>query len=60
MVCPVGFVSDHLEILYDLDVEARDYANSHGIELARTVSLNDDPKFIEALAAVARPILVKL
>ncbi len=59
MVCPVGFVSDHLEILYDLDVEARDCANSHGIKLARTLSLNDDPKFIEALAAVARPILVK-
>jgi len=59
LVCPVGFVSDHLEILYDLDVEARDYANSHGIELARTVSLNDDPKFIEALAAVARSIFVR-
>jgi len=59
LVCPVGFVSDHLEILYDLDVEARDYANSCGIELARTLSLNDDPKFIEALAAVATPILVR-
>jgi len=57
LVCPIGFVSDHLEILYDLDVEARDYANSRGIELARTSSLNDDPKFIEALAAVATPIL---
>ncbi len=59
LVCPVGFVSDHLEILYDLDVEARDYANSCGIELARTLSLNDDPKFIEALAALATPILVR-
>ena len=59
LVCPVGFVSDHLEILYDLDVEARDYANSHGVELARTLSLNDDPKFIEALAEVAKPILVR-
>jgi len=59
LVCPVGFVSDHLEILYDLDVEARDYANSCGIELARTLSLNDDPKFIEALAAIATPILVR-
>jgi len=59
LVCPIGFVSDHLEILYDLDVEARDYANSRGIELARTSSLNDDPKFIEALAAVATPILVR-
>src|SRR5437660_3018080 len=59
LVCPVGFVSDHLEILYDLDVEARGYANSHGMQLARTLSLNDDPRFIEALAAVAAPILVK-
>ena len=59
LVCPVGFVSDHLEILYDLDVEARDYANSRGIELARTLSLNDDPMFIEALAAVVTPILVR-
>ena len=59
LACPIGFVSDHLEILYDLDVEARDYANSRGIELARTSSLNDDPKFIEALAAVASPILVR-
>jgi len=59
LVCPVGFVSDHLEILYDLDVEARDYANSHGIALTRTLSLNDDPLFIEALAEVARTILVR-
>ena len=59
LVCPVGFVSDHLEILYDLDVEARDYANSHGIALTRTLSLNDDPMFIEALAEVAKPILVR-
>ena len=59
LVCPIGFVSDHLEILYDLDVEARGYAKSHGIELARTLSLNNDPKFIEALAAVASPILVR-
>ncbi len=59
LVCPVGFVSDHLEILYDLDVEARDYANSHGIALTRTLSLNDDPMFIEALAEVAKQILVR-
>jgi ferrochelatase len=59
LVCPVGFVSDHLEILYDLDVEARDYANSRGIEFARTASLNDDPIFIEALAAAVRPFLIE-
>ena len=57
LVCPVGFVSDHLEILYDLDVEAREYANFLGIALARVSSLNADPMFIEALAAVVRPLL---
>src|SRR5437667_22079 len=59
LVCPVGFVSDHLEILYDLDVEARDHANSRGVVMSRTLSLNDDPMFIEALAGVAKPILVR-
>src|SRR5712664_4633619 len=59
LVCPVGFVSDHLEILYDLDVEAKEYANSLGIALARVSSLNDDAMFIEALAAVVRPLLTK-
>ncbi len=58
LVCPVGFVSDHLEILYDLDVEAKDFADSHGIVLDRTPSLNDDPGLIEALVATVRPVLV--
>ena len=59
LVCPVGFVSDHLEILYDLDVEAREYANSLGVRFARTLSLNDDPVFVEALATVVRRILIE-
>ena len=58
LVCPVGFVSDHLEILYDLDVEAKEFADSQGILLDRTQSLNDDPGLIEALAATVRLILV--
>jgi len=58
LVCPVGFVSDHLEILYDLDVEAREFAESHGVVLDRTPSLNDDPGLVESLAATVRPILV--
>jgi protoporphyrin/coproporphyrin ferrochelatase len=58
LVCPVGFVSDHLEILYDLDVEAKEFAESHGIVLDRTPSLNDDPGLIEALGSTVRPILV--
>jgi protoporphyrin/coproporphyrin ferrochelatase len=50
LVCPVGFVSDHLEILWDLDVEARQRAGELGLELDRIESLNDDPTFVSALA----------
>jgi ferrochelatase len=54
VVCPVGFVADHLEILYDLDIEARAVAGSSGLRFARTASLNDDPAFIEVLAHAVR------
>jgi ferrochelatase len=50
LVAPVGFVSDHLEILWDLDVEAREKAVELGLELDRIESLNADPAFIRALA----------
>jgi len=54
LVCPVGFVADHLEILWDIDVEAREKAAQLGLELTRTDSLNDDPEFVEALAELVR------
>ncbi len=54
VVCPVGFVSDHLEVLYDLDIEARGRADSLGIAFARTPSLDDDPAFVAMLADVVR------
>ncbi len=54
VVCPVGFVSDHLEILYDLDIEARGLARSLGVAFARTRSLDDDPRFLAVLAGVVR------
>jgi len=57
LVCPVGFVSDHLEILYDLDIEAKSYATSLGTRLERTASLNDDPEFINAIASKLLPLL---
>jgi protoporphyrin/coproporphyrin ferrochelatase len=57
LVAPVGFVSDHLEILWDLDVEARGRAAELGLELDRIESLNDDPAFIDALAALVRSTL---
>jgi ferrochelatase len=54
MVCPVGFVSDHLEVLYDLDIEAQQLADSIGVTFARTPSLNDDPRFVSILAGLVR------
>ena len=59
LVAPVGFVSDHLEILWDIDVEARERAAELGLELDRIESLNDDPAFIGALAALVRTALLR-
>jgi protoporphyrin/coproporphyrin ferrochelatase len=59
LVCPVGFVSDHLEILYDLDIEAKGYAASLGARLERTASLNDDPEFIDAIVSRLQPLLMR-
>ena len=50
LVCACGFVADHLEVLYDLDIEAAGRARSHGIEFARTACVNDDRAVIAALA----------
>lgn len=50
VVCPVGFVADHLEVLYDIDIEARAVAHEAGIRLERARSMNDDPTFIAGLA----------
>jgi len=54
VVCPIGFVSDHLEVLYDLDVEAAAAAQRAGIAFARSSSLNDDPAFLSILASVVQ------
>lgn len=50
VVCPAGFVSDHLEVLYDLDIEARTRADELGIEFIRTRSLNDDASIADLLS----------
>ncbi|NGQ93953.1 ferrochelatase [Brevibacillus sp. SYP-B805] len=50
LICPVGFVSDHLEILYDIDIECRRLAQSLGIHLERTEMLNADAKYMKLLA----------
>ena len=54
VVCSAGFVADHLEILYDLDIEARAIAEQAGIAFARTQMPNADPAFVGMLAEVVR------
>jgi len=52
LLIPVGFVSDHVEILYDIDVLFRDYGKGRGVSVRRSESLNDSPKFAAALASL--------
>jgi ferrochelatase len=54
LVAPIGFVSDHLEILYDIDIEAQRLCKELGIHLERTDSFNDSDAFIEVLTSVVR------
>jgi ferrochelatase len=54
VVCSAGFVADHLEILYDLDIEARASAEAAGLRFERTRMPNADPAFLDVLAAVVR------
>jgi ferrochelatase len=54
LVCPVGFVSDHLEIRWDIDVAATAQAGRHGLRLSRIEMPNADPAFIEVLAGIVR------
>ncbi|MDQ1438240.1 MAG: protoporphyrin/coproporphyrin ferrochelatase [Acidimicrobiaceae bacterium] len=58
LVCPAGFTSDHLEVLYDVDVEARRVADEVGLRLERTESLNDDPALCELLAHVIKGAVI--
>jgi ferrochelatase len=55
---PIGFLADHVEVLYDLDVEARAMAVDRGLVYARARSLNSDDDFIEVLAGVSLPLLL--
>ena len=51
---PIGFVCDHVEVLYDIDVMYRELAGRLGVQLERTASLNDDALLVGALAEIAR------
>ncbi|MDX6469237.1 MAG: protoporphyrin/coproporphyrin ferrochelatase [Gaiellaceae bacterium] len=57
LVCPVGFVSDHLEIRWDLDVEAQERAAELGLRVDRIEMPNDDPGFVATLAGIVRRAL---
>jgi ferrochelatase len=57
-VQPIGFVCDHVEVLYDVDIAFRRYASERGIRLVRAESLNDSPRFIAALADIASRCLL--
>jgi ferrochelatase len=57
LVCPVGFVSDHLEIRWDIDTEAQEKAAELGLHLERIEMPNAEPRFVDVLAAIVRNAL---
>ena len=59
LVCPVGFVSDHLEIRWDLDTEAQEKARELGMRLRRIEMPNADPGFVDVLAGIVRGALAE-
>jgi len=59
VVAPIGFVCDHVEVLYDLDVAARQLAEKQGVRFHRAAAVNDHPAFVEMLADLARAGLGK-
>jgi ferrochelatase len=60
VLCPVGFVADHLEVLYDIDIEAKRRADDRGLALERTSMPNDDPEFLDVLAGVVERALSRV
>lgn len=52
VLCPVGFVCDHIEVLYDLDREAADVCTEIGLVMTRAEAVNDDPRFLDMMADV--------
>jgi protoporphyrin/coproporphyrin ferrochelatase len=59
LVCPIGFVADHLEIRWDIDTEARERAEELGLRLDRIEMPNDDPAFVRVLAGIVRSALAR-
>jgi len=59
LICPIGFIADHLETLYDLDIALKAWADKKGIEIIRTPCLNDAPALIETLVELVEGALEK-
>jgi len=56
VVSPIGFICDHVEVLYDLDIEAAAIARERGLPFARALAVNDHPRFLDALAESVRDL----
>src|SRR5690606_40595648 len=54
LICPIGFVCEHVEILFDIDIEYQEHAEKLGVHLERIEMLNDHPQMLAGLAQVAR------
>ena len=52
VLCPIGFVCDHIEVLYDLDHEAAEVCREIGLPMTRAEAVNDDPIFLDMMADV--------
>ncbi|MCJ7664881.1 MAG: ferrochelatase, partial [Desulfobacterales bacterium] len=57
LICPIGFINDHLETLYDLDIALKEQAEKQGIEIVRVACLNDAPELIEVICQLAERAL---
>jgi ferrochelatase len=60
VLVPIGFVCDHIEILYDLDIEAKQLAAARGLNLIRASTVNDHPTFIGMMADVVRKAMGRM
>ena len=54
VLCPIGFVCDHIEVLYDLDYEAAQVCREIGLPMTRAAAVNDDPRFLDMMCDVVR------
>jgi ferrochelatase len=59
VIVPIGFLCDHVEVLYDLDIEAAQIASAAGVKMERAATVSDHPSFIELMATLARPDLIQ-